>query len=98
MDLTKVNTMIRQIGAWNILAISGGRKAALNETTLVLPISNGYKVEVELDEGRDLYNVRRVFVRAGKRSVKGEMLGVYCDLLGEAAYQASCFRDGKFGD
>jgi hypothetical protein len=44
----------------------------------------------------DDYEVRRVFRRGGKTWIKGAMRGVYCDDVGEIAYQASCFRNGKF--
>lgn len=89
------NTTLSQIGRMNIFAISGGRVRTLGET-LVLPVSNGYSVEVDLDEGSDTYTVRRVFTRSGKRSIKGEQTYVYCEELGEIAYQASSFRSYEF--
>ena len=87
--------LARQIGAWNIRAISGGR-ITIRATGITLPVSSGYRVTVDLAAG-DTYTVRRVFTRAGKTSVKGEMTGVYCDQVGEIAYQASCYRNVKFG-
>lgn len=87
---------LRHIGGMNILAISGGRKRFDGET-VVLPVSSGYTVEVEYVQARDLYDVRRVFTRSGVRRVKGEVQGVYADQVGEAAYQASCFRNVEFG-
>lgn len=93
--MTNHQTTLAQIGKMNVLAISGGRVRAEGDT-LVLPVSNGYRVEVDLDEGSDTYTVRRVFVRGAKRFVKGERTGVYCDELGEAAYQAHAFRSYEF--
>ena len=91
------HTMERQIGRNNVLAISGGRVKRTGATTLSFPVSNGYSVEVEYVEGRDLYNVRRVFERGGKRWVKGEVTHVYGSDLGDVAYYASCFRHIEFG-
>lgn len=88
-------TTLNQIGKMNVLAISGGR-VRRNGETLVLPVSNGYTVEVDLCEGSDTYTVRRVFTRGAKRFVKGELSGVYCDEVGEMAYQAHAFRSYDF--
>ena len=87
-------TLVDQIGHMNILAISGGRLLA-RPSGITLPVSSGYSVTVDLAAG-DTYTVRRVFVRAGKRTVKGERSGVYCDQVGEMAYQASCYRNVEF--
>jgi hypothetical protein len=87
-------TLIAQIGKMNILAISGGRIYA-RETGITLPVSSGYHVTVDL-AGNDTYIVRRVFVRAGKRHVKGERTNVYCEEVGEVAYKASCYRSDEF--
>lgn len=87
-------TLIQQIGIRNILAISGGR-VGKRETGITLPVSNGYSVTVDL-AGNDTYTVRRVFTRAGKVSIKGELENVYCDQVGEVAYQAHAFRSYDF--
>lgn len=79
-----------QIGRMNVLAISGGR-ATIGYHCVVLPVSSGYHVVVSL-QGNDTYRVQRVFLRAGKASVKEEWTDVYCDQVGEVAYQASCYR------
>lgn len=86
-------TTLNQIGRWNVLAISGGRHN-MDGDTLVLPVGAGYSVEVDLDVASDTYTVRRMFRRGGKAFPKGERTYVYCDELGEVAYQASCFRNG----
>lgn len=90
MDTT---TTLNQIGRMNVLAISGGRVGRVGDT-LVLPVGAGYSVEVDLDVASDTYTVRRMFRRGGKAFPKGEATNVYCDELGEVAYQASCFRNG----
>lgn len=83
--------LVSQIGMMNVFAISGGR-VIKRETGITLPVSNGYSVTVDL-HANDTYTVRRVYTRAGKVTIKGEVEGVYCDEIGEIAYQASCFRN-----
>jgi len=80
-----------QIGRMNIFAISGGRVLNYGESTTFFPVASGYYVAVTL-EANDTYTVRRLFVRAGKVTVKTEAADVYADEVGEVAYQASCFR------
>jgi hypothetical protein len=96
MNATEATTLLGQIGAMNVLAISGGRKRLVGET-LVLPVGSGYTVEIDYARGSDTYTVRRVFTRGVKRWIKGEVGYVYSDQVGEVAYQASCFRDDDFG-
>lgn len=95
MNSEQATTLLDQIGRMTICAISGGRKS-LVDGTLVLPVGSGYKVEVEYAEGSDTYTVRRVFTRGVKRWVKGELTYVYCDEVGERAYEASSFRSYDF--
>lgn len=96
MNTEQATTLIAQIGMMNILAISGGRKGLTPDGILVLPVSAGYRVEIEYNEGADDYTVRRVFKRGTKKWVKGELTGVYCDEVGERAYEASSFRSYEF--
>lgn len=81
---------VAQIGRMNVGAISGGRVIA-TDNAIVMPVANGYHVVVSLDID-DTYTVRQVFTRKGKATIKGEWSGIYCDMIGEVAYQASCFR------
>ena len=83
-------TTVAQIGRMNVAAISGGR-VLHTDNAIVMPVSNGYYVVVELDVN-DTYTVYRVFVRNGQATIKGEWSDIYCDQIGEVAYQASCFR------
>lgn len=86
--------LLAQIGRMNIFAISGGRVIA-RRTGITLPLGCGYSVTVDL-AWNDTYTVRRVFARAGVAKIKGELIDVYCDEVGEAAYQASSFRSYEF--
>jgi hypothetical protein len=83
-----------QIGMMNVFAISGGR-VIHRETGITLPVSSGYKVTVDLD-GNDTYVVRRIMTRGLKTWVKGEQANVYCDEVGEIAYQASSYKSYPF--
>jgi hypothetical protein len=83
--------LLSQIGMMNVLAVSGGR-VMHRATGVTLPVRYGYSVTVDLD-WNDTYIVRRVFARAGKTTVKREWTDVYCDAVGEIAYQASCYLD-----
>jgi uncharacterized protein YgiB involved in biofilm formation len=89
--LIDADETVAQIGRMNVLAISGGRVFA-SDTAVVMPVSSGYHVVISLDPS-DTYTVQRVFVRNGRAYVKGEWTDVYCDQIGEAAYQASCYLD-----
>jgi len=86
--------LLAQIGRMNVFAISGGRVIA-RKTGITLPVGCGYSVTVDL-AGNDTYTVRRIFTRAGVVKVRGELTDVYCDEVGEAAYQASSFRSYEF--
>jgi len=84
-------TLVDQIGIKNIYAISGGR-LLVRPTGITLPVSNGYSVTIDL-AANDTYTIRRIFTRSGKQTIKGEYADVFCDAVGELAYQASCFRN-----
>jgi hypothetical protein len=93
------SVLMRQIGAGNVLAISGGRFGVIaNRDRVVgvnLPVGAGYSVEIILAPD-DTYTVKRVFTRKS-RFVKGVRRGVYAEDIGEAAYQASCYVNVDFG-
>lgn len=108
MNLTTVDArpcdaqeIARQVGKWNILAVSGGRAYRIlnNEGETVglrLPINGTRRVDVVLDWD-DTYIVRRIrrIVKgqhANTEVVESEVKGVYCDEVGEAVYQASCWK------
>lgn len=89
MDITQT---LAQIGRQNLAAISGFRHS-VQDGCLILPVSHGYSVSVELDEASDTYNVRRVFTRGGRHWLKGEARYVHAEQLSETCYRASCFYD-----
>ena len=90
-------TIIHQIGTPNVLAISGGRWTPYYNQTgqvigITLPVHYGYKVHVWL-QWNDLYSVRRVFTRGTQEWEKGQVSDVFCEQVGQVAYEASCYRD-----
>lgn len=85
------NQTMLDIGHMNVAAISGGRFLAADHA-IVMPVSSGYHVVVSLSHD-NTYTVRRVFVRNGNATVKGEWTEIYYHQLGEIAYRASCYRD-----
>lgn len=92
LDRCDARVLAEQIGARNIMAISGGR-IGVRETGITLPVAAGYSVTVDL-VANDTYVVRRVF----RGKVKGEVQDVYCENVGEVAYVASCYVNRKFGE
>jgi hypothetical protein len=97
--------LLQQIGAMNLLAISGGRKSVIFHTDsdgetypigVALPVGQGRSVEVTLDWD-DTYRVRRVRKVAsgylkGSELIEAEQTSVYCDEVGEVSYQHSCWK------
>jgi hypothetical protein len=91
---TIAETIVKQIGIRNVLAISGGRVLYDDaNSTVILPVRYGYKVVVKYNAGSDDYTVTRTLVRGTTVTTKGEVSGVYCEQLGDTAYRASCYRD-----
>ena len=104
-----VQELKKQIGFWNIGAISGGRVyidgATYNkqyETTeqVEFPVAYGYRVRVTLG-WNDTWTVSRVIVKNTKKGIsqviKGTVEDVYPEYVGEVAYKASCFQNVEFG-
>lgn len=82
--------IVRQIGMGNILSISGGRVTYIADG-IELPVSNGYKVRVQLTPVDD-YTVTRIFTRRGREFLHGRLDRVYADSIGNVAYYAGMFR------
>lgn len=87
--------ILAQVGRMTVLGISGGRVECPDERTVRLPVSNGYRVEIEHLPVPDIYEVRRVFERAGKRTVKGTVQ-CFCDDVSQQAWEAHAFRSYDF--
>jgi hypothetical protein len=96
------SVIARQIGAANILAISGGpvfpifSSESNDRVGLRLPIDGTRRIDVILDWS-DTYSVRRIRTitkgsQRGQDVVEFERSDVYCDEVGEVAYAASCWK------
>lgn len=88
--------VVRVIGRWNMMAISGGR-AIRTTHTVVLPIRYGYKVVVSVAQN-DTYTVRRLFVRGTKVFDHGVATDVHVERLSEVCYYASCYVSYEPGE
>ena len=91
IDKEMRKTICEQIGFGNILSISGGRVIP-TDTGINLPVSHGYHVHVEYNEGCDDYTITRIFKRGNKEFIRGRVKHVYCDQVGELAYRAGMFH------
>ena len=101
------DTLLNQIGTWNVMAISGGRvnvwKPQGETVEIELPVSSGYLVRITL-AWDDTYTVERILRRrpkgksAKETKVLGRVSGVFCDQVGEVAYRASCYKNLQFGE
>ena len=89
-------TLVSQIGAMNIMAISGGLVVP-RKTGITLPVGDGYSVEIDLNF-MDFYDVKRVHTEGTTRTIKGEVEDVDFSQVGEAAYRASCYVNVSFGE
>ena len=92
---------LQQIGVANMMAISGLRWSVTlvpgeHHPDMILPVSSGYRVRIGL-MADDTYRVVREMKRGDKLFVKGVQTEVYCDEVGEVAYQASCYKSNDFG-
>lgn len=100
-----VTQTLAQIGRVNLMCISGGRVEVTEKINadgytkgdILLPVSSGYRVRISL-AANDTYTVTREMKRGEKLFVKGEQTEVYCEDIGEVAYQASCYKNVDFGD
>jgi hypothetical protein len=88
--------MLDQFGRMNVGAISGGRVVVLDDSTIRLPVSCGYAVEVEYVRARDLYEVRRVRTTRGISKVVGTVSHLDAEQMPGAAFRASCYASDPF--
>ena len=93
MENIDAGTLIRQIGGWQVMAISGGRWQVDNRTSVVFPVSRGIVVRVRLTVA-DTYTVTRertVLHGAQKGAVIIEyhLDDVYAEEISAVAYNAS---------
>ena len=93
MENIDAGTLIRQIGGWQVMAISGGRWQVDNRTSVVFPVSRGIVVRVRLTVA-DTYTVTRERTvlhgpQKGAVIIQYHLDDVYAEEISEVAYRAS---------
>lgn len=84
------DTIRQQVGAMNILSVSGGRWTPIPDG-VEFPVSSGMVVRVHYGWD-DLYEVERVFTRAGREFPHGKRTGVDMTEVSEAVYYAGMYK------
>ena len=79
--------ILKQLGGNKFIAMTGAKNFTGDNKSLQfsLPKAKGgiNKVRIELDRGRDLYNIEFGSLRAGKYKVKKKFKGIYADQMGD---------------
>jgi hypothetical protein len=79
--------ILKQLGGNKFIAMTGAKNFTGDNKSLQfsLPKAKGgiNKVRIELDRGRDLYNIEFGSLRAGKYKVKKKFNGIYADQMGD---------------
>ena len=80
-------TILRQLGGNKFIAMTGAKNLGFTDKGLQMQIGKNSKgvthVIIELDRGKDLYNIEFVKVRNFKRKTIKKLKGIYADQLGE---------------
>ncbi len=80
-------TILQQLGGNKFIAMTGAKNLGLSNKGLQMKIGRNSKgvthVIIELDRGRDLYNIEFVKVRNFKRQTIKKLKGIYADQLGK---------------
>ena len=80
-------TILQQLGGNKFIAMTGAKNLGFTNKGLQMKIGRNSKgvthVIIELDRGRDLYNIEFVKVRNFKRQTIKKLKGIYADQLGK---------------
>ena len=80
-------TILQQLGGNKFIAMTGAKNLGFTDKGLQMQIGRNSKgvthVIIELDRGKDLYNIEFVQVRNFKRKTIKKLKGIYADQLGE---------------
>ena len=80
-------TILQQLGGNKFIAMTGAKNLGFTDKGLQMKIGRNSKggthVIIELDRGKDLYNIEFVQVRNFKRKTIKKLKGIYADQLGE---------------
>ena len=80
-------TILQQLGGNKFIAMTGAKNLGFTDKGLQMKIGRNSKgvthVIIDLDRGKDLYDIEFVKVRGTKRTTVKKLKGIYADQLGE---------------
>ena len=80
-------TILQQLGGNKFIAMTGAKNLGFTDKGLQMKIGRNAKgvthVIIDLDRGKDLYDIEFVKVRGTKRTTVKKLKGIYADQLGE---------------
>ena len=80
-------TILQQLGGNKFIAMTGAKNLGFTNKGLQMKIGRNTKgvthVIIDLDRGKDLYNIEFVKIRGVKRTTVKKLKGIYADQLGE---------------
>ena len=87
MNNTQANLLLKQLGGNKFKAMVGAKDFGIGSDGLHFKIGRNAKsishVVIDLDRGKDLYDIKFLRVRAGKIKVVKKLEGIYANQLGE---------------
>ena len=87
MNNTQANLLLKQLGGNKFKAMTGAKDFGIGSDGLQFKIGRNSKsishVVIDLDRGKDLYDMKFLRVRAGKIKVVKKIKGIYANQLGE---------------
>ena len=87
MSNSQAQTLLNQLGGNRFKAMVGAKDFGIGSDGLHFKIGRNAKsishVVIDLDRGKDLYDIKFLRVRAGKIKVVKKLKGIYADQLGE---------------
>ena len=87
MNKSQAKELLRQLGGNKFRMMTGAKDFGIGKDGLTMKIGRNSKsishVRIDLDRGRDLYNMEFIRVRKSKIKVVKKLKGIYADQLGE---------------
>ena len=87
MSSSQAKTLLQQLGGNKFKAMVGAKDFGIGSDGLHFKIGRNSKsishIVIDLDRGKDLYDMKFLRVRAGKIKVIKKLKGIYADQLGD---------------
>ena len=84
---SEAKTLLKQLGGNRFMAMTGAKAFGIGKDGLHVKICRNAKsishVVIDLDRGKDLYDMKFLRVRAGKIKVVKKIKGIYANQLGD---------------